>query len=429
MRPAQSNSPLRRLVLNDIVKPRLLGSDQMFWWLIDQNHPVHVTLVAEVAGPTTVDGWRAALDEIQRCHPNLSGKISRDEDANLWFHHVAGAPIPLRVVEGNAAAWDSELAREMTTRMDLGQAPLARATLIHQVNRSTLILAMHHSIADAKSILFAIRDALRALSGQPVEKLPPTPSLTSLLFRGSTPGDGDAMNASPLQTVSGEPDIFRSFDGETPGISRRTLPPALTSALRHRCRSEKTTVHGALVTAAVVAARQVFIKLRQASIAVISPSDMRALLGAGEDVAPLAGGATMTMEPPTQPADFWQTARLVRRDLVPPKTLEELSRSFGPMEHFMSKHPSSREAIAFLANLGGPKISVNNLGAIPFEARFGALTLEAIWGPYILLGYEGERLISAATINGSLHLMHTSYEPLPSVLEVMEQHLTAACAS
>jgi hypothetical protein len=92
------------------------------------------------------------------------------------------------------------------------------------------------------------------------------------------------------------------------------------------------------VTAAVVAARQVFIKLRQASIAVISPSDMRALLGAGEDVAPLAGGATMTMEPPTQPADFWQTARLVRR-----------------------------------------------------EAGFGALTLEAIWGPYILLGYEGER--------------------------------------
>jgi len=71
MRPAQSNSPPRRLVLNDIVKPRLLGSDQMFWWLIDQNHPVHVTLVAEVAGPTTVDGWRAALDEIQRCHPNL----------------------------------------------------------------------------------------------------------------------------------------------------------------------------------------------------------------------------------------------------------------------------------------------------------------------------------------------------------------------
>jgi hypothetical protein len=400
----------------------------MFWWLIDQNHPVHVALVAEITGPTTVDRWRVALDEIQRCHPNLSGKIIRDKGANLWFHHVAGAPIPLRVVEGNAVAWETELTREMTTRLDLGQAPLARATLIHQADRSTLILAMHHSIADAKSILFAIRDVLLALSGQPVEKLPPTQSLASLLFRGSTPGDDDESDASPLPAVSSEPDIFRSFDGETPGISRRSLPPALTSALRHRCRKEKTTVHGALVTAAVVAARQVSAELGQGPIAVISPSDMRALLGAGEDVAPLAGGATMTMEPPTQPAAFWQTARLVRRYLVPPRTLEELSRSFAPMEHFMSSHPGSRETIAFLASHGGRKISVNNLGAIPFEAQFGELTLEAIWGPCILLGYEGERLISAATVNGSLHLVHTSYEPLPCILKIMEQHLTAACA-
>jgi hypothetical protein len=411
------------------VKPRLLGSDQMFWWLIDQNHPVHAALVAEVAGPTTVNQWRLALDEVQRSHPNLSGKISQAEDGNLWFHHVAGVLIPLRIIEGDPAAWEAELAREMKTRMDLGRAPLARATLIHRADRSTLILAMHLAIADAKSILFAIRDVLRVLSGQPIETLPATPSLASLLFRGSTASDDDAIDASPMPPASGKPDMFRSFEGETPGIARRMLPPSLTSALRHRCRKEKVTVHGALVTAAIAAARQVSVKLRQAPIAVISPSDVRAMLGAGEDIAPLAGGATMTMLPPTRPAAFWKTARLVRRNLVPPRSLQELSRSFGPMEHFMSKHPSARETIAFMASHGGPKISVNNLGAVPFEARFGALTLEAIWGPCLLLGYEGERLISAATVNGSLHLMHTSYEPLPSVLTVMEQQLMAACAS
>jgi hypothetical protein len=415
--------------MNDSVEPRLLGSDQMFWWLIDQNHPVHIALVAEVTGPTTVEAWRMALDEVQRRHPNLSGRIARDRDGHLWFHHVADAPIPLRMLEGDAAIWETELIREMTTRLDLGQAPLARATLIHQHDRSTFILAMHHSIADAKSILFAIRDVLLVLSGQPVEKLPPTPSLASLLFRGSRRGDDDASDASPLPMASGEPDIFRSFDGETPSMTRRTLPPSLTSALRQRCRTENTTVHGALVTAAVMAARQVSAELSQASIAVISPSDMRTLLGAGEDVAPLAGGATMTMPPPAQPAAFWPTARLVRRDLVPPKTLAQLSRSFAPIENFMSTHPSSRETIALLASHGGPKISVNNLGAIPFESRFGALTLQAIWGPCILLGYEGERLISAATVNGSLHLMHTSYQPLASLLERVDQHLAAACSS
>jgi hypothetical protein len=50
-------------------------------------------------------------------------------------------------------------------------------------------------------------------------------------------------------------------------------------------------------------------------------------------------------------------------------------------------------------------------------------------GDRALLGYEGERLISAATVDGSLRLMHTSHQPLPAVLEAMEQHLTAACAS
>src|ERR1700704_3918088 len=60
MRQSLPNSPPRSLVMNDIVKPRLLGSDQMFWRLIDQNHPVHVALVAEVTGPTPLDGWEGA---------------------------------------------------------------------------------------------------------------------------------------------------------------------------------------------------------------------------------------------------------------------------------------------------------------------------------------------------------------------------------
>ncbi len=97
------------------------------------------------------------------------------------------------------------------------------------------------------------------------------------------------------------------------------------------------------------------------------------------------------------------------------------------MKWFMSNHPDLREAIAFLASHGGEKISINNLGAPPIGTQFGEFKLDAIWGPSILLGYEGERLISAITVNGSLNLLHTSYDPIPSVLEVMDQHLTAAC--
>jgi Condensation domain len=428
MPASQPNSSPQRPVANEVTAPRRVGSDQAFWWLIDQNHPVHVALVAEVTGPTAVDAWSLALGEIQRRHPNLCGRIIRGEDSHLWFHRVADAPIPLRVVKANPAAWETELAREMTTRMDLGRAPLARATLIHAANRSTLILAMHHAIADAKSILFAIRDVLAALSGQSLAPLAPKPSLTSLLFQEPA-ARNDAAVDTPPPAAFGEPDIFRSFDGETPIIARRTLSPSLTGTLRQRCRDEKTTVHGALVTATVAAARQVSAKLKQAPIEVISPSDMRSLLGAEEDVAPLAGGASMTMAASTEHEGFWETARLVRRNLVPPRTPDELKSSFAMMQQFMARQPDLQETITFLAGRGGEKISVNNLGAVPFESRFSELTLQAIWGPCLLLGYEAERLISAATVEGSLHLTHTSYQPLPGVLEVMEQHLAAACTS
>ncbi len=412
--------------MNNIIKPRPLGSDQAFWWLVDQHHPVHVALVAQVAGPTTAEAWRMALNEVQRRHPNLSGQIRKHEDGDLWLHHTPDAPIPMRVVEGDPTAWEPELAKELTTRLDLAHAPLSRAALIHQPELSTLILAMHHSIADAKSIVFAIRDVLLVLSGQSIEPLPPIPSLTRQLFHGSIVDPAEEV-APATRPGSKQPDIYRSFAGEMPRIARRTLTPMLTDALLRRCRAEGTTVHGALVTAVVTAARQLSDKLRQAPITVVSPSDMRALLGAGEDVAPLAGGATLSMEPHLEPTSFWQTARRVKRDLIPAKTLSELSRSFVRTERFMSKHPSLSETLAFMAEHGGEKISVNNLGAPPIGPRFGQLTLSAMWGPALLLGYEGERLISAITVNGSLNLLHVSYDPIPSVLDVIEQQLTAAC--
>jgi hypothetical protein len=177
-----------------------------------------------------------------------------------------------------------------------------------------------------------------------------------------------------------------------------------------------------------MAARENSAQLRDVPITIISPSDMRSLLGAGEDVAPLAGGATVTMEASKRPATLWQIARMVKADLVPPRTLEDLSRSFAPVQKMVSRQPSLQEAIGSLASRGGHKISINNLGLVPFEPAYGAITLEALWGPVILLGYEGERLISAATVKGSLNLLHTSYDPIPSVLDVMRQRLVAACA-
>jgi hypothetical protein len=69
-----------------------------------------------------------------------------------------------------------------------------------------------------------------------------------------------------------------------------------------------------------------------------------------------------------------------------------------------------------------------NLGRLPFDGNFGSLKLETLWAPCALRGIEGEQTLGAVTVNGSLHLTHTSPAPIPGLLAGMEEELRKACA-
>ena len=43
--------------------------------LMDQTHPVHLTMTAEVKGITKVQSWSDALDAVQKRHPILSAML------------------------------------------------------------------------------------------------------------------------------------------------------------------------------------------------------------------------------------------------------------------------------------------------------------------------------------------------------------------
>ncbi|MBV9877440.1 MAG: hypothetical protein JO025_22115 [Verrucomicrobia bacterium] len=68
---------------------RPLGTFEHFFWLLDQNRPVHFALAAQVQGATEIEQWRNALDLVQRRHPLLSPKelivmdLSIEEPASL----------------------------------------------------------------------------------------------------------------------------------------------------------------------------------------------------------------------------------------------------------------------------------------------------------------------------------------------------------
>jgi hypothetical protein len=70
-----------------------------------------------------------------------------------------------------------------------------------------------------------------------------------------------------------------------------------------------------------------------------------------------------------------------------------------------------------------------NLGRLPFDNTFGPLKLESLWAPCALRGIDGEQTAGAVTVNGSLHLTHTSPAPIPGLLAGMVDELWKACRS
>jgi len=408
---------------------RPLGSFERLLWLLDQASPRHFSLAAQIEGPTTVGDWRAALDHVQRRHPFFSVCIEKDRESNPQFRQVPDKPIPLRVVRVGSTQphWLTELLqREVATPFDPGLAPLVRAVLMHEPHRATLIFSAHHSIADGLSLTFAIRDMLLALSGNPRDPLLVTHSIESML---------DSVHSSPIDLASTSegseieetrPSVFRSRPGLMPSVRGLSLSAELTVKLRKRAQQEETTVHGALCAALVLAGRQAIGEWEDKPVRVLSPIDMRKLLGIGEHCGLFISAGSVSFKPNGETA-FWELARFAKSQLAGAQLGDGVTSAIHAIQEAVSKALGVEAAMQLAAHGFAYEAMVSNLGNLRYETGFGEFNLKAMWGPAIGGSFEGGRTIGVVTLNDTLHLLHTSYAPVPFLLEGIEKVLLAAC--
>jgi hypothetical protein len=85
-----SVAKLSASVTTKVLRP--LGQLEQWLWRPDQDRLRHFVFAAQVEGQTTIEGWRAALDAVQRRHPLLSLCIKTDENFVPYFRQVIGAP-------------------------------------------------------------------------------------------------------------------------------------------------------------------------------------------------------------------------------------------------------------------------------------------------------------------------------------------------
>ena len=207
---------------------RPLGPSEQYFWLSNQNGAKHFVIAAEIIGDATVEAWVSAV-EAQLRHPLLRISIQSGPDGPPCFHEHANIPIPLRIVpEENSVTWTVEMAKELATPILLNGAPLVRITVLRKSGGSTLLLSMHHSIADGLSSAFVIRDILEALSGKPLQPLALTDPQESLCSAVAGP--------LPPSVPVYRPATLLRRDTGGPTVQALKLSKELTTKLRRHAR-------------------------------------------------------------------------------------------------------------------------------------------------------------------------------------------------
>ena len=385
-------------------------------WLMDQNHRNHFPMAAEIRGRTTVAMWRNALDDLQRRHPLLNVSIGIEENSRPVFAQDGQHRIPL-VVRRRASPlqWQAEFEDEIATPFNASESPLMRAQLLLGDDRCVLILTTHHSIADGMAILYVIRDLLQALSGEKLVPLSVPRSQDELLdpILKTLPSEMLVEKAAPAPVA--RPVGFRRKDGASPQVTGLRLSPEQTSQLLHSARREQTSVHAAISTALVLTGRESLPAWKEQPVRVLSPISLHKALNVENECVLALTGGIVSFEPASG-GNFWDLARWSKQALLPFQTMEGVRKVSGMLGKTFSKDATVETVAKAMAQTMGYELVVTNVQQFPFDNRFGDLTLEGLWGPSALNGLEGEQAVAIATVNGSLHMVHTSYTPVRAFL-------------
>jgi Condensation domain. len=396
-----------------------LGSLEELLWLYGEVSPFHFVMGAEFKGIGHSTPWRDVLDALQARHPMLRMRVKNDANGLKTFVSDDAARIPLRIGDAGLG-WSGEMSQELRTRFDLSRAPLIRAVVIPGADSSTLLLTVHHSIADGIALTIAFRDVLQLLSGMALEALPCPVSQDEMLggqLRGAPASGGDAY-PTPTENDSSFRDRLE--------VQHRVFSADLTRAIAEKSRAEGTTLFGALTAATIIAGRSLSDRWRAEALKLLCPVSSRQH-AAHPDVIRTYFNIIPLQVDPTYAPGFWEMARYCRDSVLPAQSREMAREISGQISGLLATGLTPSAASDFMYANFASHGSVSNLGVIPYESRAGDVELTAMLGGAFSTGVDGEQYICAVTINEKLQLTNTSSRPISGLLATVEAVLVEAC--
>lgn len=404
----------------------LSGFERLFL-AIDKINGCNFGITFSFSGVIAADQWKTAFDQVQKRHPLLNAGINEEDPHAPYFTTGAGLPIPLSFHGRNSATdWQRVMESEIAEPFELSSGPLLRAAILEDDRGCDLIVTANHAVTDGMGVLAFVRDLLGALEGvMPGElPLPPSAEEHAAEIRDLTPVPDASAEAAPEPQPRNRSYGSRNRKGKS-AISALRLSQDQTARLLSYARREQTTIGAVLSAAAVAAVRELAPQVSEADLRLTTALDARPYLGNGDDVV-LSIISPRAIAP--YPGEgLGASARAVKAQVGPFQSFDAIAATFERVEGVLAQKLDAPTIVNMLAQGFGHDVGISNLRTVEFSSVSNGLVLESVWGPSVLVGYEGEQFIGSATFEGALHLVCSSFTPLPGLLEAVGAILSKAC--
>ncbi|NWJ74321.1 peptide synthetase [Pseudonocardia sp. ICBG1122] len=395
---------------------RPLGAFERTIDLYMHRNPVQFSMVAQLDRTVSPAALASALTEIQRRHPLLGAMVDRTAEPAVF--RATDAVVGLEVA-ADGTPWQAVVVGDQTRPIPPTPGPLLRATLVPRGTGTDVVLTFAHQVTDGVGGLSALLDLVAALDGGSLLPGVVPAALEDLLATTVDPTGTPPPDLAPVDDRMSAVGEVSTFSHRPPHLDALALDPGLTARLVHRAREEGASVHAALCAAAAT----VLHRRGRDFVRVLSPVDLRRVLGLSDDevVVRFAGARTGSETADTE--DFWTLARGVHASLAAQRSPAALRAGAAALAGNPPSEPAQAEAM--MAAATAADIQITNLG-VARPRSDGALS--AVWGPAQTTQLRGEHVLGVVTARGRLRLTELTHDPVAGLLPELGALVAEACA-
>jgi NRPS condensation-like uncharacterized protein len=314
---------------------------------------------------------------------------------------------------------------EVAEPFDLPSGPLLRAVVLEDEKGCDLVLTANHAVIDGIGVIAVVRDLLVALSGQYLAELPvpPASEQRAVEVRALNPFPAAPEGAGTEPQPRNRTYASRNRRGKS-AITALRLSSEETLRLLRYARREQTTIGALMAAATASAVRELSPELIESDLRLAAAVDARPYLGNEDDfVLSIISARAIA---PYPDGNFSASARAIKSQIAPHQSFEAIEDTFVRVGAVMSQKLDAAAIVNLLSQGFGSDVLISNLRTVEFSALPAGLAVESVWGPSVLAGIEGEHTIGSATFNGALHVVYSSFTPLPGLLDAIHQKIVSA---